>query len=141
MADLNDGPVDVPVSISAADDAFVGGVRIGGDRRRVAVDIADERRKADRRWNTDPLLASVTSDVLQRFGGDVFRLRQRQGWSQAQLAHVAGVSPETILEVEKSHRDLRMSSAVRVTVPFGLIPYLCFQSAPQPALPGPNRAF
>ena len=67
-----------------------------------------------RPWESDPDLRAAVDRLLVHLSSDIYARRRRHGWSQEQLATVAGVSRDTILTLEQARGDPHLSTLVRL---------------------------
>jgi len=65
-----------------------------------------------RRWKDDPDRAAAMERILLSLSGDVHALRELHGWSQDEMAHAAGIHPDTLGNLEKMRDDPRLSTIV-----------------------------
>lgn len=77
------------------------------------------RERRGRRWQEDPDLRQVIERLQVQLSQDLNALRESAGWSQDALATAAGVSPNTVLDLEQTRSDPHISTLVRLAFVFG----------------------
>jgi DNA-binding XRE family transcriptional regulator len=89
-----------------------------------------------RRWQDDPDIREHVDLLLVRLSQDVNALRELAGWSQDTTAMVAGVAPNTILDLEQARTDPHISTVVRLAYALGYVTELRFRPAvTRPSIP------
>ena len=101
----------------------------------------EERRKAGpkvrhggRRWKDDPDLAAAVERLQLTVSRQAHGIRALREWSQDDMAHVAGVSPQTVLDVESMGVDVHLSTLVRLAYAAGFEVDIRFRRARSRAL-------
>jgi DNA-binding XRE family transcriptional regulator len=77
-------------------------------------------QRIGRRWSDSPKLAYLITQQQVALSHDLHALRTHRDWSQDYAASVAGVDPQTILDIEKARLDPRLSTLVRLYFPYDL---------------------
>ena len=77
------------------------------------------RRHGGKRWKDDADLNAAVQHVLLLISRDVNALRECREWSQEQMAHAAGLSPNAVLNLEKTRDDVHISTLVRIACAAG----------------------
>jgi DNA-binding XRE family transcriptional regulator len=90
---------------------------MGPERR--AAPPAPRSRTHGRRWADDPDLRAGFEAVLVDLSRDLYHQRERCGWTLDQAADAAGVDKQTILDIEKTRGDPRLSTVMRLFFIYG----------------------
>ena len=101
-------------------------VRLADRRRPRPASAPDRRRLAD----DNPDLQILQEAQTTRFGAMLFRIRERLGWTQEQLADLAGLDRHAVTAIECGRVDPKLSTLNRLLYPFGLILQLHVTRAP-----------
>jgi hypothetical protein len=86
------------------------------DRRRRAV----APKPAGCRFGDDPMLVALFNAGAIAIGGELYRCRVANEWSQQDLALASGLSQDTIERMERGLSNFGFESFVRAFTPFGL---------------------
>jgi DNA-binding XRE family transcriptional regulator len=89
------------------------------DRRRRPTPAAIGRQ----RWDDERADPDVKAHILKAadyVAANLYALRERQGWTQSQAAHVIGIRRETITDIENCRRIPDLPTMVRMAFAYGL---------------------
>lgn len=92
-------------------------------------------RTHGRRWADDPDLRDHFERLRVGISHDLHALRTRQGWSIDDAAAAAGVDAQTVLDIEKTRGDPRLSTVMRLFFVYGQQLVVAGRPVPQPARP------
>ena len=76
-------------------------------------------RHGGRRWKDDPDLTAAVEEGLLQLSIDLNAAREGREWSQEELAHAAGIAPNTVLDIEQTRVDPHFSTIVRLAYAAG----------------------